>query len=98
MRTWTLAAIPLLVLGSSAFAGEKINGQNRDFQTLSEVSSPVPGHEGQVVKQYSQTFKVQNAGIYNGTATEVGQQQFNGESMTFKGHGATQTSATDTAY
>jgi hypothetical protein len=91
MRCYVIAILPALILGTSAYAAEKVNGQNRDYQTLSEVSSVVPGHPEQTIKQYSTTFKIINASnpMLNGTSLEVGQQEINGTNNNIHGYGTT---------
>lgn len=91
MKAYALAIVPALILGTSAYAADKVTGQNRDYQDLSEVSSAVPGHPEQKMKQYSATFKSINASnpILNGTSLEVGQHEINGTSDHVHGHGTT---------
>jgi hypothetical protein len=91
MRGYALAIVPALIIGTSAYAADKVTGQNRDYQNLSEVSSVVPGHPEQTMKQYSATFKIINASnpLLNGTSLEVGQQEINGTNNHIHGHGTT---------
>jgi hypothetical protein len=100
MRCYAIAILPALILGTSAYAAEKVSGQNRDYQNLSEVSSVVPGHPEQTLKQYSSTFKIINSSnpILNGTSLEIGQEEINGTNNNIHGHGTTLGASGDQTY
>ena len=100
MRCYVIAILPALILGTSAYAAEKVSGQNRDYQNLSEVSSVVPGHPEQTLKQYSSTFKIINSSnpILNGTSLEIGQEEINGTNNNIHGHGTTLGASGDQTY
>lgn len=92
MRGHTLAILPALVLATSAYAaGERVTGQNRDYQTLTEVTSNVPGQQGRTVKQFTNTFRIENASdpTFNGTAIEIVHQEINGSNVTARVWGET---------
>jgi hypothetical protein len=100
MRCYATAILPALILGTSAYAAETVSGQNRDYQNLSEVSSVVPGHPEQTIKQYSATFKIINSSnpILNGTSLEIGQEEINGTTNNVHGHGTTLSANGDQTY
>jgi hypothetical protein len=92
MRDHGLAIVAVLILGASAHAAEKVSGENRDYRTLTEISSQVPGDQNYKVRQLTNSFRIQSASdpAFIGFATEVVQQEMRGNTITFKVWGMTQ--------
>ena len=89
----TLAVCAAVALSSAAYAAsEKVGAENRDYRTLTEISSQVPGEQNYKIDQLTNSFRIQNASdpAFNGFATEVVQREVRGNTVTFKVWGMTQ--------
>ena len=91
MQAYKLALASALLLGTSvAYAGEKASysGVNKDVQVLSELSSTVPGQEGHVIKQITETWKYTspNKEFDGALGIAVDQQEIVGDQLSHKGY------------
>ena len=76
------------------------SGVNKDVQVLSELTSTVPGQEGHVIKQITETWKYTspNKEFDGALGIAVDQQEIVGDQLTQKGYAMSRSTNGDETY
>jgi len=76
------------------------SGVNKDVRVLSELSSMVPGQEGHVIKQITETWKYTspNKEFDGALGIAVDQQEIEGDQLTHKGYAMSRSTNGDETY
>jgi len=88
-HTFPACACLALALTTSANAGEKITGVDKDIQVLSDVTAAVPDQPGHLLRQLTIIYKVTTSSARYGDVlvTSTEQQDIIGAESTFRGYG-----------